>query len=691
MILARVATFFILLLLGATPARADVNRDGGPGPRRVTEGTLLWRTASQSTPTPAPLLATDVDLRVTGLVVRATVRQQFSNPSGEWAEGVYVFPLPEDAAVDHLKMRVGDRVVEGVIRERVAAKKAYEQARQQGQRASLVEQERPNVFTTCVANIPPGAAVAVEIEYQQAVRYDAGRFRLRFPMVVGPRYIPDTVALGASGAGWAPDTDAVPDASRITPPVRHPSEGPINPVTLRIELDPGVPLAGVESPSHAIHTTSLRGGRYEIALQQGSVPADRDFELAWAPVAGAVPAAVLLTEAKGDEVFALLMVMPPAPAAAARERLPREAIFVLDHSGSMAGASIQEAKAALKLALARLRPTDTFNVIRFNHRTDGLFQEARPATSQNLGAAERYVDALRANGGTEILPALVRALDGGEPPDRVRQVIFLTDGAVGNEHRLFEAIRERLGDSRLFTIGIGSAPNSHFMREAARLGRGTFTHVGSPGEVQQRMTELLRKLESPVLADLRLELPGAGDPEVLPHPLPDLYAGEPVVVALRGRTLPTHAVLRGRSGTTAWEADVPLRESAPGAGLAVYWAQARIAALLDQRRASAPDGDVRHAVIEVALRHHLVSAYTSLVAVDVTPARPADAPLISHALATNLPHGWEYDAVFGAGQGATAAPLHLVIGLASLSVAAALRLWLGRGNAPGLVRHQRGA
>jgi Ca-activated chloride channel family protein len=691
MILGRLAAFFILLLSWATPAGADVNRDGGPSPRRVTEGTLLWRTASQSTPTPAPLLATDVDLRVTGLVVRATVRQQFSNPSAEWAEGVYVFPLPEDAAVDHLKLRVGDRVIEGVIRERAAAKEAYEQAKQQGQRASLVEQERPNVFTTSVANIPPGAAVAIEIEYQQAVRYDAGRFRLRFPMVVGPRYIPGAVALGASGTGWAPDTDAVPDASRITPPVLHPSEGPINPVTLRIELDPGVPLAGVEAPYHAIHTTPLHGGRYEIALQQGSVAADRDFELAWEPVAGATPAAVLLTEAKGDEVFALLMVMAPAPAAAARERLPREAIFVLDHSGSMAGASIAQARAALKLALARLRPIDTFNVIRFNHRTDGLFSEARPATPRNLGAAERYVEALRADGGTEILPALARALDGGERSDRVRQVIFLTDGAVGNEGRLFEAIRERLGDSRLFTIGIGSAPNSHFMREAARLGRGTFTYIGRPTEVQQRMTELFRKLESPALADLRLELPGAGDPEILPDPLPDLYAGEPVVVALRTRMLPTHAVLRGRSGTTAWESDVPLRDSVPGAGLAVYWARAKIAALLDQRRAGAADGDVRHAVIEVALRHHLVSAYTSLVAVDVTPARPADAPLTSHALATNLPHGWEYDAVFGAGQGATAASLHLVIGLVALSTAAALGLWLGRAHTLAPVRRRHGA
>jgi Ca-activated chloride channel homolog len=611
------------------------------------------------------------------MVVRAVVRQHFTNPSGEWAEGIYVFPLPEDAAVDHLTMRVGDRVIEGVIQERMAAKVAYEAAKKQGQRTSLVEQERPNVFTTSVANIPPGAAIEVQIEYQQAVGYDAGRFGLRFPMVVGPRYIPGAPLEGTSGSGWAPDTDEVPDASRVTPAVAHPARGPINPVRLRIELDPGLPLAGVESPSHAIHTRPLSGGRHEIELQQVSVPADRDFELAWAPVPGAQPTTALLTEAQGDEVFALLMVLPPAAATVARERLPREVIFVLDHSGSMAGASIEQAKAALKLALARLRPADSFNVVRFNHRTDSLFGAPEPASRANLAAAERYVDAIRADGGTEMLPALLRALDGGER-------------AVGNEERLFQAIRERLGGSRLFTIGIGSAPNSHFMREAARLGRGTFTYIGNPTEVQQKMTALFRKLESPVLADVRFELDGVADTEVLPALIPDLYVGEPVVVALRARRLPSAAVVRGRFGATPWESAVSLHEAAPDAGLAVHWARAKIAALLDQHRTGAPDAEIRHAVLDVALRHHLVSAYTSLVAVDVTPARPSDAGLRKHALATNLPHGWEYEAVFGLGQGATLGPLHLLIGVAALLIAAGLGVASRRDAGLAVVRHRRG-
>ena len=631
----------ISTLLLFAPVARPVSADTTPGeghPRRVTSGTLLWRTGAEGL-MPAPALDTHVELRVTGMVARATVHQEFVNPATAWAEGIYVFPLPDDAAVDQLRMRVGDRVIEGVIQERAAAKQAYAVARQEGRRASLVEQERPNIFTTSVANIPPGAAVMVEIEYQQVVRYDAGEFRLRFPMVVGPRYIPGTL-VSATG------TDEVPDAWRITPPVQHPALGPINPVTLRIELDAGVPLVRLESPSHAIQTAPLAAGAMLIELAQGPVPADRDFELVWQPTPEAVPTAALFAETGRDALFALLMVMPPAPGTVPPP-LPREVVFVIDNSGSMHGASIEQAKAALTLALGRLQPGDSFNVIRFNHTTDAVFAGALPATPLNVRAAARWVAGLRANGGTEMLPALQRALDGRERIERLRQVIFLTDGAVGNEERLFAV-----------------------MREAARLGRGTFTFIGTPNEVQDKMLALFQKLESPALTDLRLELPDGTVAELLPDRIPDLYRGEPVVVALKTRALPAAVTLRGMLGGAPWQHSIALHTAEPGAGLSVHWGRTLIAALLDRRHAGVSEDDTRTAVVGVALAHHLVSAYTSLVAVDVTPLRPDGAPLERHALPTNLPHGWDYTAVFGMGQGATPGPLHVVLGLALLSLAA---------------------
>ncbi len=646
----------LVSVLAVTAARAESPGNAGARPGSVTEGTMFWRTGQQEALVPAPVLTTDVHMVVTGIVARASVRQEFINPGSEWAEGIYVFPLPEDAAVDQLRMQIGDRSIEGVIQERASAKTQYEQAKHEGKRASLVEEERTNIFTTSVANIAPGAAITVEIEYQQAIRYDGGQFRLRFPMVIGPRYIPGT--------------DQVSDASRLTPPVEHPARGVLNPVSLRVELDPGVPLARVDASYHEIQTTPLAGGRYRIDLTQGSVPADRDFELVWQPTAEATPTATLFTERKGEEMFALLMVMPPAPVALDGLRLPREVIFVIDNSGSMHGASIDQARAALRLALARLRPTDTFNVIRFNHTTDALFPEARAATAQNLNVADRYVGGLRAEGGTEMLPALQQALDGHEHPGRLRQVIFLTDGAVGNEAQLFSAIHERLGDSRLFTIGIGSAPNSHFMREAARLGRGTFVYIGSTTEVKEKMLALFGKLESPALTDVRLELPGGLGADIVPERIPDVYLGEPVTVALRAATLPPRVMVRGHLGLDQWEHELSLQHTDEGVGLSVHWARGKIASLLDQRRSSASEAMIRHAVVELALAHHLVSPYTSLVAIDVTPVRPGNEALHSHALKTNLPHGWDYTAVFGLGQGATEGPVHLALGLIALLLAA---------------------
>ena len=659
----------LIFALAAPAARAEVGGDARGPVGRVTEGTLFWRSAEQNTPVPAPTLETEVNIVVTGIVARASVRQSFTNPSQAWAEGIYVFPLPEDAAVDRLRMKIGDRLVEGVIQERAAAKAQYEQAKQEGRRAGLVEQERPNIFTTSVANIAPGAAISIEIEYQQTVRYDSGQYRLRFPMVVGPRYIPGSPGAGpSSGRGWSPDTDRVADASRITPPVEYPSRGPLNPVSLTVSLDPGVPLARLTASYHAVQTTPLADGRFRVELARGPVPADRDFELVWQPSTEAAPIATLFTERKGTDAFAILMVTPPASGAPDAPRLPREVIFVLDNSGSMHGASIEQAKAALKLALDRLQPGDTFNVIRFNHTTDAVFSTAQAATAANLATATRYVGRIKADGGTEMLPAMRQALDGGEHPGRLRQVIFLTDGAVGNEAALFAAIHDRLGDSRLFTIGIGSAPNSHFMREAARLGRGTFTYIGSINEVREKMVALFAKLESPALTDVEIE-PVAGA-EIVPERIPDVYLGEPITVALRAPALPSQVVLRGRLGVEVWERALPLHPAGEGAGLSSHWASAKIATLLDRRRTGTAEDEIRRSVLDLALTFHLVSPYTSLVAVDVTPVRPGDQSLESHALETNLPDGWDYTAVFGLGQGATDAPVHLIIGLFACLLAA---------------------
>ncbi|GIK25861.1 MAG: marine proteobacterial sortase target protein [Betaproteobacteria bacterium] len=638
-------------------------------PKEVQQGTLLLKSEGGTLAVPA--VATEAEIKVSGIVARAVVKQTYRNPFDSWFEGVYVFPLPENAAVDHLRMKVGDRIIEGDIKERQAARAQYEQAKSSGQRAALVEQERPNIFTTSVANIPPRGEIVVEIEYQQTLKYDSSSFSLRFPMVVGPRYIPGTPAEGqGAGTGWAQNTDQVSDASRITPPVLDPAKhAPSNPVRLKVVLDAGVPLARVDSPYHAITQRETDGGRI-VELAEGSVPANKDFELKWTPAASHAPQAALFTESKGDKRYALLMVMPPAKEVAAA-RLPREVIFVIDTSGSMSGSSIAQARDALELAIARLSGQDSFNVVEFNSYAKALYADARPASAAHREHAVRWVRKLQAQGGTEMALALNLALNGRENPGRVRQVIFLTDGAVGNEDNLFKLIKDKLGDSRLFTVGIGSAPNSHFMGKAAQTGRGTFTYIGKIEEVKEKMGQLFAKLESPVLKGVDIAWPGAV--EAWPKRVPDLYLGEPIVVSALLDQTEGEIRLSGLRGDAPWSATLPLASAHAGQGMGVLWAREKIQSHIDSLRDGAKEEEVRDAVVDIALAHHLVSKYTSLVAVDKTPVRPKEDALQSGAIPTNLPEGWEYGKVFGElPQGATDSLWNLLAGFLALLLAIGL-------------------
>lgn len=642
----------------------------------VKEGRLLFRTCQPGRFIPAPILKTDVQITVTGVIARAVVKQEFTNPGKDWAEGIYVFPLPGTAAVDHLRMKVGERIIEGQIKEKAEAKKVYEQAKQEGKRASLVEQERPNIFTTSVANIAPRDTITVEIEYQETIRYDQGSFHLRFPMVVGPRYIPGTPVLiedqPQTGLGFALDTDRVPDASRVTPPVEHPAYGSINPVSLSIDLAAGFPLGTIDSASHPVLDIAEPDGRHHITLREDTVPADKDFQLSWKPAPGHDPTATIFTQQRDGETYAFMMVMPPLTAGKEPVGLPRETIFIIDTSGSMSGTSIEQARAALLMALPRLTARDTFNVIEFNSVVHALFSTPQPVTTASMRKAVRFVDGLVANGGTEMLPALTHAMKAPVDKQRLQQVIFLTDGQVGNEAELFELIRQRLGPRRLFTIGIGSAPNSHFMRKASEFGRGTFTHIGKVEDVKDKMDALFRKLEHPVLTEIRLEGAGLAGAELFPPHIPDLYDGEPVLVAIKTKSLPNEVVIQGKEGSTPWKTTVSLKQATSREGLSVYWARQKIDSLMDQQRYGQNEAPMRQAVLDVALAYHLVSKYTSLVAVDDVPVRPSDKNLIGHAMKTNLPEGQHYEAIFGLPKTATSGQMQILLGLVSLAMASLL-------------------
>lgn len=548
----------------------------------------------------APLVETIVDVDVRGVLLRGRARQRFANPTGATQDAVYVFPLSEGAAVDELLMLVGDRVIEGRVHEKGKAAAIFEQAKIEGRKASLVVEHRPNVFTTSVANIGPGETVEVEVGWQEVLRYDAGKVSLRVPLMVAPRYAP-------GGA----DDEACPSS---------PGAGAVPSARISAHVEPGFPVASLRSLFHEVSTTTAGRDRYVVQLD-GPVPADRDFVLEWVAKPLLAPTAAVFTEKKGDEEYALVLLVPPTDVDDAPVRLPRETIFVVDTSGSMEGTSMEQARAALHVGLDTLAPGDRFDVVQFNSYASRLFDDAMPVTAQTLAQARRYVDGLRAEGGTEMLAALRIALDktreAARADEHVRQVVFITDGAVTNEAALFAHIQEHLGQTRLFTVGIGSAPNAFFMRKAAEFGRGTFTYVGSTAEVKRKMGELFEKIESPVLSRVEIDW-RATDVEEHPRRLPDLYVGEPLVVAAKLRELPTSIRVDGRLRGRPWAVDVELPSPVVEKGVAKLWAKRKIETLVDAEGHGAQhEGEI----VALALRHHLVSKYTSLVAVDTTPAR----------------------------------------------------------------------
>lgn len=618
-------------------------------PSDARSGSLLLKTDDGYAD--ASRLGIDVDLTVSGPTVRARVTQIFRNPTQNWVEAVYVYPLPSGGAVDTLKMVIGDRVIVGDIKERQQARIIYEQAARAGQKAALTEQERPNIFTNSVANIGPGETVLVQIEYQEPVQQTGNEFSLRLPMVVGPRYNPapvvQSVDFRPDGASWS---DPVPDRDRISPVVLDPAtSSPVNPTNITVRLQAGFALGAVKSHHHAIKTESSDASTRIIRLSEGVVPADRDFELTWKPAAEKAPSVGLFREHVGDSDYLLAFVTPPSVEQSEKNLLPREVIFVIDNSGSMGGVSIIQAKASLIYALGRLQPGDRFNVIRFDHTMDVLFPASVPADREHLGQATSFVGALQANGGTEMVPAMRAALSdtSGDDANHVRQVVFLTDGAIGNEQQLFETISALRGRSRIFMVGIGSAPNTYLMTRAAELGRGAFTHIGSVEQVEERMRDLFAKLENPAVTNLTAKFSDAAA-DITPAAIPDLYRDQPLTLAAKLDKLAGSVEIKGRIGDRPWVVTLPLANAAEGKGLSKLWARRKIAdAEVARTTRQAEPADADKTILALALEHQLVTRLTSLVAVDKTPSRPEGEPLKLSELPINLPAGWNFAKVFG--------------------------------------------
>ncbi|MDI9244009.1 marine proteobacterial sortase target protein [Marinobacter sp. CHS3-4] len=674
----------MLLLLFVQPIFAEANeREQGVGQLRFVDN---QGRATES----ATLINTDYQVDVTGLIADVHLKQTFRNPSQNWREAVFVFPLSEGASVYGLTMTAGERRIVGEIREKAVAKKEYAKAKSEGRKAARVEQQRPNLFTTHLANIPPGEAIVVELDYQQAVRYQSGLFELRLPTTMTPRYMPGKPLNQNPFAGprqwqggWATPTGEVPDADKISPfTVRRSDLQPdSHNATVVMNINAGLPVSRVSSPSHKLNST-WNGHSVEVTPEQTTIPMDRDMVVRWAPARGMAPSAAVFQEQWQGEDYLMAMMIPGLES---EQRIARELVFVIDTSGSMAGESIRQARQSLMRGLGTLGPDDTFNVIQFNSQTASLFMGSVPANGNNLARAHRYVRNLTADGGTEMAPALDAALQDHRVEtvagnQRLRQVVFITDGSVGNEAALFRQIRQQLGDTRLFTVGIGSAPNMHFMREAARYGRGTYTAISSTSDVKRPLDELFGKMESPVLTDIQVDWPQSGaNQNAQPRRIGDLFLGEPMVQVVRGHQPNGRLTMSGRlPDGSQWTETLNLENAALGSGLHRVWAREQIDGLLAARTLGQSKGEesettVQAQVTALGLEHQLITPYTSFLAVDKTPARPAESALTSDSVPTLLPAG-SSAGMLRYPQTATWAPLMQALGLLGLMISGAIGL-----------------
>ena len=691
----------MLLLLATARAEALAAEDTEAlGLNGVSSGHFLLRDTAGGQYAAALIQGSEVHFDISGMIATVTVQQTFRNDTDRYLEGVYVFPLPDNAAVRHLEMQVGDRLILGEIKEKAEAKAIYQAAKKAGKKASLVEQQRPNLFTNRVANIGPGEAITVRMEYVQTVDYNDAVFSLTFPMTITPRYMPgqplNAVEAGDerevltvdNNLGWARPTDQVPDANQISPFLHRPTTSaakPINPIKITATLDMGMPLAILESPYHEV-LLSRRAGVYSIRLVNDVSEMDRDFILDWQPVSGATPKAAVFTEKVGEEYYALLMVVPPAAKRMAPS-IARDIVFVVDTSGSMGGVSIEQAKSSVSKALGQLRPQDAFNIVEFNSYHHALYKTSMPASRHYINKAQAFVRQLDASGGTEMLPALRAVLsmpsdgDQGNPYAALRQVIFITDGAIGNEAALLEELSSNLGDSRLFTVSIGSAPNSWFMRKAAQLGRGTHTPIGDISEVEDKMAALFEQLARPAAVDFQIAWPAAVD--AWPERLPDLYQGQLLsAVANFGSTMPVGDItVSGQINGQPWRQRLQLDANSNAGsagdhtGVASVWARQKIAGLMDQKIAGREAASVRAEVLPLALKHRLLSPYTSFVAVEQVVSRPMGESTDSKAVPNTPPHG-QSPQTFAYPRTATTGPAKVWFGVFCLFLA--MMIWILR-------------
>lgn len=618
-------------------------------PQAITEGTLTVASGG-STGAVCPLKHTTVKTEISGFLGRTTVTQEFENTLSEKIEAVYTFPLPQRAAVDDMTMIIGDRTIRGLIRRREEARAIYEAARNAGKVASLLDQERPNIFTQSVTNLIPGARVKITISYVETLKYEDGTFEFVFPMVVGPRYIPGNPT-GRQGGGWAPDTDQVPDASRITPPVAVPGTRAGHTISVQVTLDAGIAIGTLASPTHDVVIDRTSANRAVVTLKDKASIPNKDFLLRYTSASNRIEDALLTHQDSRGGFFSLIVTPPPkiTPAAVT----PKELVFVLDTSGSMSGFPIEKAKEAMQLALKGLYPQDTFNLITFAGDTQILFPQPVPATAENLALAQSFLAGRSGRGGTEMMRAIKAALDSSDEQSHIRIVCFMTDGFVGNDMAIIHEVQKH-HNARVFSFGIGSSVNRFLLDKIAEVGRGEVEYVGLSDDGSAAARRFHERVRNPLLTDITIDWGGLPVSEIYPSAVPDLFGAKPIILAGRyshaaSGTIKLRGRLAGQPFERSLKVNLPATQPAHDS-IASLWAREKIEHLMGEDwiglQNNSVNGNTRNAITQLGLDFRLMTQFTSFVAVEERVVTDGGQPRTIQ-VPVEMPEGVSHEGVFG--------------------------------------------
>ena len=575
-----------------------------------------------------PLKSTKAEVRVVGVIADVTVTQVYRNEGKNPLEAIYIFPASMRAAVYGMKMTIGERTIVATIKEREEARRDYEQAKQQGKSATLLEQHRPNVFQMNVANILPEDVVQVELKYMEWLVSAEGIYEFVYPTVVGPRY------------SNQPSAGALPSAKWVENPYLHQGQSPTDTFDIKINLAAGLPVQEMVSSSHKVNIRYDGPSRASVYLDPSEkYGGNRDFILRYQLAGGNIESGLLVHEGERENFF-LLMLQPPKRVMTGQIP-PREYIFIVDVSGSMHGFPIEISKKLLKDLIGNLRVTDRFNLLLFSGGSSLMSEQSLPASSENVRRAIDVIERQKGGGGTELLPALKRALSLPRSEGWSRSVIIATDGYITVEEEVFDLMRKTLGDANMFTFGIGTSVNRYLLEGMARVGMGEPFVIGRIEETEEKADKFRKMIESPVLTGVKVDFGTFDAYGVEPLSIPDVFAERPILVFGKWRGKPSGEItLRGFTGTQPYTRKIDIRKEKPlesNSGLRYLWARHRIALLSDYNFLRNNPERIKE-ITHLGMTYNLLTAYTSFVAID-TQVRLKDGQAVTVKQPLPLPQG----------------------------------------------------